>query len=1340
MMRRVSSTGSEPGTNNSGANDLSREDIPTNVMFSNSSTLSVGVTAQVFQINCHKSINSNLSLAFHSQNFDHFCYSVQEPYCTKTGHFLHISGGNRSIISTDPSNMPRAIVVHSKSLPIIPLQQFCTRDLAVGQITFKQRGMAAWQTKTLIIISSYWDINVNDIPEDLQAIVRYAKSKNFPFQVHMDSNCHSTLFGSRDQNERGTMLEDYMALQGLVPGNVGNENTFIRGDSGTLIDVTFGTPDAISQISNWRVHRSNILDSDHRLIQMEIAFGRSVHEYSRDLTRVNWDLFRHKIKERVDGVNLNKSFTILELESTTNKLEKEVLTVLDELAPVRKRFIKERFRWWTKELQALWDRREDIKKMGNPTPDKRTLLNKLTKDFNKLKRFEKRKAKRTFLSESNTPLLMAKMNKILNSQPRNQIGILRKEDGSFTESLDESLDLILGKCFPGCTDYNSNSIQELNDIKSASDAKGVCLRTPLRYLSIHKIKTSIKSTKTHKACGPDTIKPIVLRNLPSEALVILQSIYEACIHSKYTPLTWRKANVILIPKPNKPDYQKVGAFRPITLANHLFKTLEKLVLWHITETSLKARPLNDNQHAFRNDSSTESAALQVVTQIEENMYKKKFTVSLFADISGAFDTVTGDAIIQAMRKRQIEESIIDWYDQYIRNRIATISIQNFTKTIKLNRGCPQGGCLSTLAWNLVFDELLDAFKKHGVKIVGFADDACLLVSGDSLGHLFRRMNVAIRTLVQWAGERGLVISKEKTVGMIFTRRHKYQMPSNHLTLDGEKIRLVEEATYLGLTFTSKLRWGKHIKNKINAAKGKIFKYKGFMKANWGPPQKSMRWLYTGVIRPGITYGCLIWGKAVMNQFQDELRRVQGLALMMQGLFRKNTPRRSLEVLSGIEPLHLFIYNQLLKSGYRNLHHINGLLDKSPNISDQSTVKYIIRELQALGIPRDPELLDRIPKTRMFERNFSLIEDSFNTKWPTIHRENINIFTDGSQLGGKCGYGFYVDDQGVDTALSTPMPDYSTVFQCEIFAIQAAAEWLSGTRGREVHFFIDSQAAISALCSDEIRSRSVLDTITYLEIAGEHNIIKLNWIKAHNGHAMNDIADHLAKAGSESFGPHKRIPIPDAFVKELIDKETIKRWNRGWVNVEGHRQTKLFFPEVNTIKAAKLYKAPKALYSQAIRWITGFNGLAYQNNKINPGEFPSPLCQLCEEWHDETSQHLIAACPALFWERMHAFKTTREIDDLESIKIHDLFNFLKNNRVRMMENIAEYPLLFIEDYNQIHDILDSSANHETSLLSRNNDTDTDNEDGRQPPLSQEDDLGLPPAKRRDRRPSNREGIG
>ena len=333
------------------------------------------------------------------------------------------------------------------------------------------------------------------------------------------------------------------------------------------------------------------------------------------------------------------------------------------------------------------------------------------------------------------------------------------------------------------------------------------------------------------------------------------------------------------------------------------------------------------------------------------------------------------------------------------------------------------------------------------------------------------MNVAIRTLVQWADERGLVISKEKTVAMVFTRKHKYDLPNISIKLQGENVKIVDETTYLGLTFTSKLKWSKHIKHKIMMAKKKIFKYKGYMKANWGPPQSSMKWLYTGVIRPGITYGCLVWGKTVINQFQNELRRVQGLALMMQGLFRKNTPRRSLEILSGIEPLHLFIYNQMLKAGYRNLSHINRFLAESPNISNLSTIKYILAELTSLGIPTDTDLLDRMPKTRLHERAFHLTEDSFNTKWATIHRGRINVFTDGSLLGGRCGLGFYIDDEGNDVSASSPMPIYSTVFQCEIMAVKLATEWLLNTQGRDIDFFIDSQAAILALCS-EVKVRLV----------------------------------------------------------------------------------------------------------------------------------------------------------------------------------------------------------------------------------------------------------------------------
>lgn len=137
-----------------------------------------------------------------------------------------------------------------------------------------------------------------------------------------------------------------------------------------------------------------------------------------------------------------------------------------------------------------------------------------------------------------------------------------------------------------------------------------------------------------------------------------------------------------------------------------------------------------------------------------------------------------------------------------------------------------------------------------------------------------------------------------------------------------------------------------------------------------------------------------------QKYQTELIRVQGLTLLLQGLFHQNTPRRALELLSAVEPLHLFIHNQILKSAYRNTNHITNLLVKYPYISDLSTIIYIVRELKFLGIPLNSALLDRQPKVRVHERAFFLSKDALSIRWPKIDISNVNIFTDGSLFQDK----------------------------------------------------------------------------------------------------------------------------------------------------------------------------------------------------------------------------------------------------------------------------------------------------------------------------------------------------
>jgi hypothetical protein len=127
-----------------------------------------------------------------------------------------------------------------------------------------------------------------------------------------------------------------------------------------------------------------------------------------------------------------------------------------------------------------------------------------------------------------------------------------------------------------------------------------------------------------KCPGPDGYRPIVLCNLPPLARSILIILYNAIIALKYTPLQWRNAEGIFLPKPGKDDYTERRAFRPISLMPFLFKTLERLVKWKIEAHALS---FDKHQHAFRKSHCTENALSYVVDRLEKQSLKSKLPSS-----------------------------------------------------------------------------------------------------------------------------------------------------------------------------------------------------------------------------------------------------------------------------------------------------------------------------------------------------------------------------------------------------------------------------------------------------------------------------------------------------------------------------------------------------------------------------------------------------------------------------------------------------------------------------------------------------------------------------------------
>ena len=139
--------------------------------------------------------------------------------------------------------------------------------------------------------------------------------------------------------------------------------------------------------------------------------------------------------------------------------------------------------------------------------------------------------------------------------------------------------------------------------------------------------------------------------------------------------------------------------------------------------------------------------------------------------------------------------------------------------------------------------------------------------------------------------------------MPFTRSRL--VPPRPLTLDQVPVPYSTEARYLGLTLDSKLFWTQHIHWKTANGKRLLLALLNAVSQNWGPSPRLSRWIYSGIVRPMITYCSVVWyHKAAANR--DGLAQLDQLALFSITRQQRSAPTRGLAVALGVVPLDLHL--------------------------------------------------------------------------------------------------------------------------------------------------------------------------------------------------------------------------------------------------------------------------------------------------------------------------------------------------------------------------------------------------------------------------------------------------
>ena len=519
-------------------------------------------------------------------------------------------------------------------------------------------------------------------------------------------------------------------------------------------------------------------------------------------------------------------------------------------------------------------------------------------------------------------------------------------------------------------------------------------------------------------------------------------------------------------------------------------------------------------------------------------------MAAFLDIEGAFNNIKIEAIRESLESLCVQNFLIEWIILMLNSRIINSNLGDACIRKLVTRGTPQGGVLSPLLWLLAVNVILRQFDARGRKIVAYADDVVILITGKFLSTISDVMQFELNELSSWATSKGLGVNPEKTELVLFTRRYKieqFRLP----VLGGIELKLANEAKYLGVFLDSKLSWKRNTQERLKRGLNAYYTCRNSIGKNWGLKPMVVNWIYTSVVRPILTYGCLVWWEAMrIGSRRNLLSKAQRCASIgITGAIR-STPQAALDVILHHLPIEEFVMGMAARSLLRlsELGLVGSIrIGHSKLLNEINLGEHALTPLGST---------DYMCTEVDFGENPTLIipnRDQWSGKDKLF--SGASVFTDGSKMDIGTGAGVYLFEENVRE--SYRLSDSCSVFQAEILGILRATELIARNieENTEVTLYVDSQAALKALKGHFVKSRLVSDCKKALRRLMGNYHIRLCWVPGHCEIMGNEVADELARNGSALDGAVSesgvRPPIGFYFrlIREWIQDRTNHAWNR-----------------------------------------------------------------------------------------------------------------------------------------------------------------------------------------------------
>ena len=445
---------------------------------------------------------------------------------------------------------------------------------------------------------------------------------------------------------------------------------------------------------------------------------------------------------------------------------------------------------------------------------------------------------------------------------------------------------------------------------------------------------------------------------PHELQVWLAVLYTNMLRSRTAPADMLRGTVTMLAKPGKADYADPSAYRSITVLPVLHKALDVLLARRVTRLLEENHVLGEQQAGFRPGRATVDnlfvlAAVQNarratrmedgripaadVTAHHQSIGELNFQATptstghsfiVLLDLQTAFDIVDWDVLFHRLEAVGVPDSITALYRHMYHGFRHTVRVGSASgDTIRVERGVAQGAVSSppffSVGIHAILPNVVASVLRPGepfaldysakptitrrdgsvtvkcgpIVVLLYADDIVITAPGRQVAQ---RVLDAVAWSLNAIGAQ-LNVGKSECLTMSTSSRPLLWRPGGSGG-PGQPIKIVQEATYLGIRITASLTFQRHRRHALRKAAGAL------QRAAGGPKRYGI--IAPRIARMGIEfaystllYGAEVWAPSRATSMEPVYKEVAHAAARTLDVSTRTPRILLLGELGLVDPMH-----------------------------------------------------------------------------------------------------------------------------------------------------------------------------------------------------------------------------------------------------------------------------------------------------------------------------------------------------------------------------------------------------------------------------------------------------